>query len=262
MGVGDEVLAAGQAQRHFDLTGEPSVIVDHRGQPRWHEIWTNNPAIVPPAAATPQHHLIVNGPNCRPYIVYPFTAESGWTFNRSFRCADHVAKIYLTAPEQALGEQLRQALGSYVLIEPWSKHANLRWPIEHWTALVAARPTINFVQHVHVQSRAAFIIPGVRLTIDATFREACGLVAAATTYIRGESGMLHAAAALGARTIALWGGCMDWTVMGGYAGQIGVGISHPPCGSYKPCAHCMQTMREISVDRVLKVLDAVVAESG
>ncbi len=253
MGYGDEIIAAGQAQALFDSTGQPSVIVDHRGRPRWHPIWDGNPAIVHPDAANTRdgYWTVVNGPNCRPYIVYPFTPESGWTFNKTFRARKHVAKIYLTDAEIDFGLRVRKRYGPYVLIEPWSKHANLRWPMRKWTELVRQLSgRVTFVQHIHAGTTE--IVEGVQVE-RATFREACGLVQYARIYIRGESGMLHACAALGCRSIALWGGCMDWDVLGGYPGEIGLGVSDP-CGSWKPCDHCTECMNAISVEDVVGAL--------
>jgi len=252
VGFGDEIIAAGQAQHYYDTREERSVIVDLHGRPRWHPIWEGNPAIMRPTEKIlPGDRRILNAPNARPYIVYPFTAESGWTFNQDFHCRDYVAKIHLTAPERSRGHYMRARYGPYVLIEPWSKHANLTWPLDHWQQLIDARPKITFVQHTHDQSPT---LRGVHRE-PATFREACGLVASARCYIRGESGMCHAAAALAAQQIPIGGGCMDWDVMGGYPGQVGVGVTPPFCGRYLPCDHCRATMAAITVETVLAALD-------
>ena len=261
IGVGDEILAAGQAQRHFDRTGERSYIVDRHNKARWHPIWEGNPVLVhPDRHMDPGTRLnrIVNGPHARPYIVYPFTAESGWTFNRAFRARDHLARIYLTPEEHALGVLTRATVGPYILIEPWSKHPNLRWPLEHWADLIRARADLTFVQHVHAD---APWLQGPNVHhVPATFRQACALVAHAQVYIRGESGLLHAAAALSVPAIALWGGCMDWDVLGGYPHEVGLGITTPPCGRWLPCAHCVETMRAIRVADVLAALEQIGVE--
>ncbi len=90
----------------------------------------------------------------------------------------------------------------------------------------------------------------------ATFREACGLVASADVYVRSESGLCHAAAALGVPQVTLFGGCMDAEVMGGYPGQTCVvdrGYGSP-CGSWKACAHCKDAMDRITVAQVAAAL--------
>ena len=259
MGYGDEILAAGQAERWLAEMGEPSYIVDQRCKPRRHPIWDGNPAVIQADAIFGQGpktpHMITNAPGARPYIVYPFTEDTGWTFNRSFRAADHIAKIYLTDEELNFGRYIPKP---FVLIEPFSKHSNLRWPFDHWCQLVRDNPDIRFIQHTH-RDTGALHVPGAMYTPHLTFRQACGVLANAAVYVRGESGMCHAAAALGVPTVTIWGGCMDWEVLGGYPRQVGVGISKPPCGRYMPCAHCRDTMAAITPEMVGTALQRALA---
>lgn len=230
-------------------------IFDRHEKPRWHPIWIGNPVIAPPAAIQSGEpvHIVRNGPDLRPYFHPPFTKHGGWKFNKSFKASEHIAQIYLTHEEASLGAALRRQIGPYVLIEPWSKHENLRWPLRHWEALVASRKDVTFVQHVQKET-GAFLVPGAQQAPVANFREACGLVRTALVYIRGESGMLHAAAALRVPAIAIWGGCMDWEVLGNYPTHVGVGISDPVCGSWLPCPHCEELMAGISVEEVRTAL--------
>lgn len=263
MGWGDEILAAGQAQRAYDADGSKRVaILGADMRPRWHAIWAGNPAIAAPedVAAGEDVQTVVNGPNARPYIVYPFTKETGWTFNRAFRCREYLAKLYLTEAERVRGDTALSRIGPYVLIEPYTKHENFRWPMEKWTELVQACSDLVFLQHTHSESVP---IPGVRIYEPATFREACGLLTKATAYVRSESGLCHAAAALGIPQVTLFGGCMDAEVMGGYPWQECIVDDDPetPCGSWKPCRHCSGAMARISVARVEAALRRAVEQS-
>lgn len=256
MGWGDEVVAAGQAQSLFDADPSRRVaICDRSGDVRWHPVWAGNPAIATPsevASGLPVQRVI-SGPNCRPYIQYPFTAQTGWTFNTAFRCRDHIARLYLTSAELERGESAKARYGSYVLIEPFTKHANFVWPLEQWHRLVEACPDLTFVQHVHPES--SHRVRGAQYE-SATFREACGLIAFADAYVRPESGLCHAAAALGCPQVTLFGGCMDPEVMAGYPGQIVLADRGPgsPCGSWQPCAHCAAAMAAITVEDVVAAL--------
>jgi ADP-heptose:LPS heptosyltransferase len=230
------------------------------GKPRWHPIWDGNPILATPddVAAGERVQRLVSGPDCRPYIVYPFTTETGWTFNPAFRCRDHVARIYLTLAEEEIGARARETYGPYILIEPFTKHENFRWPLERWNALVAACPELTFVQHTHKDSPP---VKGAHLE-PATFREACGLIAMADAYVRSESGLCHAAAALGTPQVTLFGGCMDAEVMGGYPGQTCLVDRGPgsPCGAWKACAHCLAAMDRIAVTDVLDALQGCLQE--
>jgi hypothetical protein len=248
-------VAAGQAQRLFDADPSARVaIYGLDGQVRWHPIWDGNPAIATPTdvARGERVQRLVSGPNCRPYIVYPFSEDTGWTFNRSFRCRDYPARIYLTEAEIRRGEQARDTYGPYVLIEPHTKHKNFRW--SRWAELVAACPDLTFVQHMHKESEP---VPGAHYE-DATFREACGLALQSEVYVRSESGMCHAAGAMGVWQVTIFGGCMDPVVMGGYPKQAILADVSPgsPCGCWRPCAHCARIMASISVAHVASVLRA------
>lgn len=260
MGVGDEILAAGQAQRLYDADPSARVaICDPQGRPRWHDIWRGNPIIASPAdvAAGERYHCVINAPHARPYIVYPFTKESGWTFNPHFKARHHRARIYLTPEEEHEARDIRAGTGPYVLVEPFTKHDNFRWPMDRWAALVAACPDLTFIQHTHADSVR---IPGAYCQ-PATFRQACALAKYADCYVRSESGMCHAAAALEVPQVTLFGGCMDAEVMGYYPGQTVIADTGPgsPCGRWLPCDHCRACMDRITVEDVVTALRARVA---
>lgn len=262
LGAGDEIVAAGQAQRLWDADPSSRIaIVDVNGRPRWHPIWEGNPILASPAdvARGEQVRTLMSAPNCRPYIVYPFTKDTGWTFNKAFRCREHKAQLYLTPEEIARGDEARLKYGPYVLIEPFTKHDNFRWPIERWNTLVHSCPDLRFVQHTHLES--GDFVDGAHLE-PATFREACGLIAGASAYVRSESGLCHAAAALGCPQVTLFGGCMDADVMGGYDKQICIVDveAGSPCGSWKPCDHCARAMQRITVGLVRQALYHVLGE--
>jgi len=254
MGYGDEILAAGQAQRLYNRSGERVEILDLNGQRRWHPIWEGNPVIVRPGDDVGCYQSITSAPNARPYIVYPFTVDTGWHFNRDFRARDHRARIYLTDAERQCGLGTLAERGPYLLVEPYTKHENLRWPLALWKLLTRALhrvcPDYAIVQHTHRDT--VEVLPGAQ-AVHATFREACGLVASCACYIRSESGMCHAAAALGAYQVTIWGGCMDWEVLGGYPHQAGLIDTGPqsPCGSWKRCLHCQQILTQIRVEMVV-----------
>lgn len=260
MGAGDEILAAGMAQKMFERDPSRKVLIlDRYNRPRWHEIWDGNPAIATLVEGRARHKVQVlkNASGCRPYIVYPFTAKTGWTFNKSFRARDYVAKLYLTDREKGRGVRARARYGQYVLIEPWTRHVNFKWALQRWNELVEAFPDVTFVQHTHKDSR-----PVSRAKVEpATFREACGLLTGASAYVRSESGLCHASAALGIPTVTMWGGCMDADVLGGYPLRIDLVDRGPksPCGSWEPCKHCASIMQSLTVDTVAEALRTALA---
>lgn len=256
MGWGDEVVAAGQAQRLWEDNPSRRIgIFGTDAKPRWHPIWDGNPIIATPADIAGGENVrpLISGPGCRPYIVYPFSEDTGWTFNLQFRCRDHIAKIYLTGEERGIGTNAR-AFGSYILIEPHTKHENFRWPLAKWQALVDACRDLTFVQHIHKDTPGE--LRGVLTLGPLTFRQACGVIASADLYVRSESGMCHAAAALGTPQVTIFGGCMNPSVMGDYPGQTVLYDNRggSPCGKWRACDHCAAIMRDLSVETVERAI--------
>jgi len=59
VGLGDEIVAAGQAQRIYEQYGTRVLIVDEQRRPRWHPLWEGNPVIVRPVEVSPVHRVSV-----------------------------------------------------------------------------------------------------------------------------------------------------------------------------------------------------------
>ena len=270
MGVGDEIMAAGHAQVAHD--GDPSrqvAICDDQWRPRWHEIWAGNPVIASPKdvlTGTPAQ-FIQNAANCRPYIQYPFTRETGWRFT-DWRARDHVGRVYLTDAERQFGEALRGD-GPFVVIEPWvapKATPNKIWPCVRYARVVDACGDLRFVQPIYENRRP---LPGA-VAVEANIREACALLAASEGYVGPEGGLHHAAAALGKPAVVIFGGFMDPEVTG-YPSQTNLtgraqpagprGRPRPPvevCGNFLPCDHCRACLDRITVDQVVAAVRAMV----
>lgn len=263
MGFGDEIMAAGQAQRAFEA--DPScrvAICEADGQRvRWHPVWLGNPAIADPGSVRRGERVqrIRSGIGCRPYLQYPFTRDTGWRFT-DWRANDHRGRIYLTSSELEAGRRL-QAQGGYVLVEPSlarQSNPNKAWYRDRWQDLVQACPGVRFVQMLHRDSEP---LSGVALLETATFREACGVVASAAAVITTEGGLHHAAAALQVPAVVIFGGCASVQTTG-YDGHVNLADPGPPCGRYHPCAHCREAMARITVDQVVSALGSILQVSA
>ncbi len=262
MGFGDEILATGEAQRVYDADPTRRVaICDAAGAVRWHPLWDGNPILAPPADVPHERvQRIRNASGCRPYIKYPFSRDSGWTF-RDWRATDHRGRLYLSPAETIAGAALRDRLGAYVLLEPSPKplQPNRQWPFAQYQQVVEACPDLHFVQPIHDATRAQ--LPGVEYVASGSFRETCGLLASACAYLGPESGLTHAAAALGIPAVAIFGGCIAVSVMG-YDDHVNLVDDDPdtPCGNWRPCPHCVSAMARIPVDQVVSALRAQLAK--
>lgn len=167
MGLADEIMAAGHAERVFE--GHPALvkvrILDQFGRRRWHELWEGNPAIARMGDRGPSLS-IKHGPGCRP-------AER------------QAGRLYLTREEKRVGEVVAED-GPFVMIEP-----STGWKCyEFFEAVIEATPCVRFVQCPQEGSRQ---LPGVT-RVRAPVRSACGILVAATACL-GSGGWLPAAAA-------------------------------------------------------------------
>jgi ADP-heptose:LPS heptosyltransferase len=97
---------------------------------------------------------------------------------------------------------------------------------------------------------------GIPLVEHVGFRQACGILHAARLIICPEGGLAHAAAALGVPAVVLWGGCVSAETLG-YPEHVNLVDDDPktPCGMLKPCPHCEQAWRKLTVDTVLEAVD-------
>lgn len=264
MGYGDVLMAAGQAQTVFDQqpSAGPVTICDGSGRPRWHFLWSGNPAVRVPSPGDPPYRapFILSGNGCLPYLQYPYSIHTGWRFSTTWRARDHRGRLYLTADELARGQAVRKDIGPFILVEPPStrRAPNRRGPLDHWLSLTgkfAPNFPYRFAQLWH--GHAAELPTTVKL-IHADFRDACAILSAAAALVTVEGGLAHAAAALHVPTVVLWGGCVSADVLG-YPEQVNLVDPDPrtPCGSLAVCDHCTQAWRRYDTADIARALTAV-----
>jgi hypothetical protein len=175
--------------------------------------------------------------------------------------SDTRGELYFEPAEEAAAVKIRQRFdidGPYLVLEPGTNQdwfGDLRaWPLARWQALVAAVRTAH--------SSIAIVQVGVpnspRLddVIDlrgaTTFREAALLIRDSASFIGTEGGLTHAAAAVGARAVILWGG-VTLPEFAGYPEHqttICKYVSCAPCGHLGWCDRDHQCMNGIAVDYV------------
>lgn len=252
MGIGDEIMAAGEARRLQRRDPRPVAVVDRQGRPRWHPIWRGNPRIARPerAAAGLDVQRLVNAVGARPHIAAA-TAER-YVFRHDWRPSR--AEIFLSAAERAFG---RRGAGG-VVVEPNLKpraSPNKRWPWARWQALVAARPDLDWIQ---LGPAGTPTLAAVRPVETADFRAACAVLARARAAVLPEGALHHAAAALGVPAVVVHGAFVAPSVTG-YRGQTGIYRPHTmhgrSCGLRLHCPACAAAMAGITVDEVLQCLE-------
>lgn len=241
MGVGDWVMATGEAKRHHARTGHRVCFVHPRGRVEWSEVFDNNPKI----ARSPNEKdvdTIVQGGGLRPYIRAK--AFRHWTWKPY---TPTPGEFFFTDEERKFGREFRGA----ILLEPNVKalgHQNKRWPRERWLELAAALKPQWLIQ---VGPRGVDVLPGLQHVPTANFRLAASVLQNARAAIMTEGGLMHAAAAVGTRSVVLWSEFIapEFT---GYAMHENIRHAGRACGSRFDCPGCKESMEKITVAEVLE----------
>lgn len=236
MGCGDEILAAGRAERLALLSGRSVAITDRAGRARTHPIWEGNQAIDPKSDLR-----LIDCSGSRPYI-------ERWDgrrviFNMAHRpTAGHV---YLTREERswAADQMLPER---FAIVEPVVRppsSPNKAWGLARWATVVADIP-VPVYQLGPDDGRHA--LPGTHRLVTPSIRYAAAVIEKAALVMTTEGGMHHLAAALGIPAVVVFGAFTP-PLLTGYEGQriFAVETAEGYCGNYLPCEHCQKAMARI-----------------
>lgn len=259
MGIGDELMAAGEARRRVLAAGRPQQfgMLDKKGQPKWHHVWEGNPDIARPGQ--PNDGLITYVDGRRPYIA----AES--RERRAFRpYQPHPAHIELGARAREIAAFCKGAVVFNPTIKA-SAPTNKEWPLDRWKALTLRFPQYRWVQIGDPSGYPR--IRGVEHIYTLSFQEAAGAVAGARAVVVHEGALHHAAAAVGTPAVVIRGGYISPKVTG-YAGQADLYVpmeewpdfAELGCGMRVPCRHCAQAMASITPEDVGRALGKLLQE--
>ena len=251
MGIGDALLASGEARKLYKSNRLPSVIVDRYGRPYWVDVWDGLPYIVKRAGGK-QVNRLQNGPGIRPYIAGK--TANNWTW-RAYKPTP--AEIVFTPTELAFAEPYR----GLVMIEPNVKnigHDNKAWVANRWGKVVdRMNPGLvlddgRFVQCIPPGGRGMDEI--VRHVTTPTFRHAAAVLSVAKAFVGTEGGLMHAAAATKTPAVILWSEFISPEITG-YSSMTNLRHAGKPCGNRLACASCRKSMEAISVDEVVQALE-------
>lgn len=216
MGIGDELMAAGEARRLHELHGRKVRMMKKPGRPRWNGLWQFCPDIT----RSTRHPVteLCNGPGRRPYIDYGKTAPTRWAW-RDYEPMP--ARIRLPAPAMRSGK---------VLIEPNIKASAppaKQWG--RWQELVDATPWCQFVQ---IGPQGTPRLRGVEFLPTPTVVHALRAVAGARAAVLPEGGLHHACAAFGIPAVVLYGAYIT-PHQTGYDGQVALWVDDPAATGWR-----------------------------
>lgn len=254
MSFGDELMAGGQAYAHWERTNRPVMIVDRNHRGRWHEVWRGNPAVLHPSQhrrMRGRYDTIQNGVQCRPYIRYPFSRETGCAYS-GWRARDHWPRLFLDPDEIP---PILADMPPFVVIEPHvpaQSNPNKRYPWQKWQGVVDELRGLHVVQVGPVGTET---LRGVPLMVTDSFRAGCAVLSRARAYLGVEGGLHHAAAALNVPGVVLFGGSPSPEVTG-YPLHSNFAAA-TTCGKWMPCDHCMQYWSDLEPSVVAGALKEV-----
>lgn len=244
MGIGDELMASGEARRLHKKAKTPVMIVGIDGRPRWSEVWEGVSYI----AKRPGGKHVARMINCgghRPYIAGK--TANNWTW-KAYKPIP--AEIVFTAAERAFAEPYR----GMVMIEPNVKnigHDNKAWLANRWRELALRSPleTVQCTPSVTGQE-----LPGAHVVVTPTFRHAAAVLSVCKAFIGTEGGLMHAAAAVGTPSVILWSEFISPEITG-YETMTNLRHAGKPCGNRMRCAGCRKSMEAITVEEVVAALE-------
>lgn len=263
MGVGDWLMACGEAAHRFAATGRRTLF----RHPKGHVVREWPMHLVAGVAFEPGPDVdeVIEGGGVRPYIADKLPDRWVWR--------DYEPKPAPLRLDQDAIERRMQALASGgapdVVFATASKlltHRNKEWPSEHWVGLAkaawrAGMRCLQIVPSAGAHLRHVDLSQwGARTVAVSSFEDLCVTLAAANrlnaVLVTHEGGTHHAAAAVGMRAIVLFGGFIS-PKQTGYGFHRNLFAGGKPCGSRVDCTHCAEAMRSIEPIDVLA--DAFVA---
>ena len=248
MGLGDEIMAMGEAEALYESTGKPVAICDQRNRPRWHAVWRNNPAVSKVLGSG--IGSIINCPGKRPYIKQWKHVPRRTEFNSEHRA--RAGRIQLTGEENYSARALAPR-GIFVIIEPATRVSlrssrNKDWGMERWAEVIHDFPVPVYQFDI---GDGTPLLDGVGVIPSDDFRVSAGVVKFAALVLTIDGGTHHLAASMGTDAVVVFGGFCDPKITG-YDSHANFysDIDGSPCGRYDPCPHCKEAMALITPEQV------------
>lgn len=252
MSYGDEIMASGHARVVHEATGKRIIITGKNGKPRWSDLWAGLSWIVQPGETDASAIRLKNGPQCRPYIAYPFTRQRGCTYS-GWRARDHVGEIRLTDEEKIFAAIFPPS--KFTLVEPHipeQSNPNKQWGWDKWQRLADILRTDGDAV-VQVGPPGTRTLDGVDLIETPDFRYGAAVLARADKIILPEGGLHHAAGVMRKRVVVLFGGTVDPEATGyPWHENVTDGLNRP-CGAWMPCDHCKKAWKTIQPEYVARL---------
>jgi len=228
MGLGDWILASGEAKELNIQTGKKVIFGDGKKRFFEPEILKDNPRV---AGVDEDGVWLPNFPGHRPYISQ--VKNGRLYFNDDYR--PFIGELF--------GIKKSDRLKGKILVETRTKKdpnmpftVNKSYP--YWDDLLSRGLPIVKVQQIET----------------ARFRDALQFLAGASLLVTTDGALHHAAAAIGVPAVVIWGGYSSPRHLG-YETQVNIHDGSEPCGTYaRKCPHCEKKAKAIDPEMVYRIV--------
>lgn len=215
MGLGDEIMACGEARRlraEHDKLCRP---IRKKGRPYWNPVFQFCPDMGR-GGRRPLQNLYC-GVGCRPYIDYEHSTPERWAW------VDYTptpARLHYPPPRKKHGR---------ILIEPNTKErapVGKQWGWDNWLAL---SKHFDFVQIGPIGTKH---LPGVEFIPTQSLADMLRVVAGCSAAVVPEGGLHHALAAFGKPAVVLYGAYIT-PHQTGYDGHAQLWVDDPDAQGWR-----------------------------
>ena len=242
MGLGDWLMASGDAKEANERTGKKVKLGDGVRMSFNNDVFANNPRMA--SNSDTDVVWVKNYQGHRPYLKG--TKNGRLLFNDDYK--PKVGEIYFSHEEQKVIDDIR---GNYIVVEPnvkklYAHTVNKAW--HGWEELF--KHDLPWLQLGDVTVKRY-----TKWKETTTFREALQVLSKAKLFVGTDGGLHHAAAALGIPSVVIWTGFTSPRHLG-YDTHRNIHDDSEPCGTYSGvCQHCLLKSKAISVEQVLDAVN-------
>ena len=242
MGLGDWLMASGDAKEANERTGKKVKLGDGVRMSWDGQVFANNPRMA--SNSDTDVVWVKNYQGHRPYLKG--TKNGRLLFNDDYKPI--VGEIYFSHEEQ---KDIDKIEGDYIVVEPnvkrvYAHTVNKAW--HGWEELL--KHDLPWIQlgDVTVDKKTTWLE-------TPTFRDALAILSKAKLFVGTDGGLHHAAAALGIPSVVIWTGFTSPRHLG-YDTHRNIHDGSEPCGTYDSvCQHCLLKSIAISVEQVLDAVN-------
>lgn len=260
MGIGDEIMAAGRAEKLSKEHNLKVAICDRAWRPRYHEVWENNPYIV----FEDTELKIQDCPGIRGYIDRWDRDNNGnpiLVYKKDYINEEHPGSIFIDENLKEAAEILvdkKSIVVNPTVISPPSSNGKI-WPRDRWEELSTRLYDLGYKVITIGQTDPG--LPKTEWFETENIMEAAAVVSASSLIITSEGGIHHVAGATNTTAIVLFGSFVSPKTTG-YGNHINLYIDdgHAPCGIFTGCDKCKKSMESITVDTIVSIVESEFAE--